>query len=291
MIAYIIKSGLMLSLFSLFFILVMKRTTFFRFNRIMLMTGCFICILPLLFSVLCFCPDNKSRSFRDLDEMALFKGENPGAFSKWVNEQLAFSEITKTAAAEGRLIASFTIDRRGELVNPRIVRGLSDNVDREVLRILLELLNRRKSRSSGRTRRSRLGDCRGLARTLDAELAAGTDRHAARTRDLERLALGHGRRRRSGLFRRRSGWCRSRCRRWLHLLNQVCALAFCCFSKTASAVLLFKLLWSILQQKSYKDLKSPFSFLSLYHLILFLFFPVHHFSADVFEFIICRTKR
>ena len=96
----------------------------------------YLACLPLLFSVLCFCPDNKSRSFRDLDEMALFKGENPGAFSKWVNEQLAFSEITKTAGAEGRLIASFTIDRKGYLVNPRIVRGLSDKVDREVLRIL-----------------------------------------------------------------------------------------------------------------------------------------------------------
>ena len=51
MMAYIIKSGLMLSLFSLFFILVMKRTTFFRFNRIMLMAGSLICLLLPLFDI------------------------------------------------------------------------------------------------------------------------------------------------------------------------------------------------------------------------------------------------
>ena len=51
MMAYIMKSGLMLSLFSLFFILVMKKTTFFRFNKMMLMAGSFVCLLLPLFDI------------------------------------------------------------------------------------------------------------------------------------------------------------------------------------------------------------------------------------------------
>ena len=49
MIAYIIKSGLLISLFYSFFILFMRRTTFFRFNRVVLLVGSTICLtLPLI---------------------------------------------------------------------------------------------------------------------------------------------------------------------------------------------------------------------------------------------------
>ncbi len=49
MIAYLIKSGALLTLFYLFFVLFMRKTTFFRFNRIALLSGTVICmILPLV---------------------------------------------------------------------------------------------------------------------------------------------------------------------------------------------------------------------------------------------------
>lgn len=49
MVAYIIKSSLLLALFYAFFILFMRRTTFFRFNRVSLMFGTACCMfLPLL---------------------------------------------------------------------------------------------------------------------------------------------------------------------------------------------------------------------------------------------------
>lgn len=48
MIAYLIRSGALLTLYYLFFILFMRKTTFFRFNRILLLTGTALCmILPL----------------------------------------------------------------------------------------------------------------------------------------------------------------------------------------------------------------------------------------------------
>ena len=49
MVAYIIKSSLLLTLFYAFFILFMRKTTFFRFNRMALITGTAACmLLPLV---------------------------------------------------------------------------------------------------------------------------------------------------------------------------------------------------------------------------------------------------
>lgn len=49
MIAYIVTSGLLLSVFFAFFLLLMRKTTFFTFNRFSLMAGSLLCLaLPLV---------------------------------------------------------------------------------------------------------------------------------------------------------------------------------------------------------------------------------------------------
>ena len=46
---YIARAGLYLGIFYAFYILVMRRTTFFRFNRAALLAGSLVCVLlPLL---------------------------------------------------------------------------------------------------------------------------------------------------------------------------------------------------------------------------------------------------
>lgn len=42
---YLIKSTVYLGLFYAFFMIAMRRTTFFRFNRLMLLVGTFVCML------------------------------------------------------------------------------------------------------------------------------------------------------------------------------------------------------------------------------------------------------
>lgn len=98
----------------------------------------YLACLPLLLSVLCFCTKSipEPIPFRMLDETPTFNGDGPYAFSIWVKEQLSFSEIAGISEVNGRVTASFTVDKRGKVVNPRIVKGLSCDVDREVLRIL-----------------------------------------------------------------------------------------------------------------------------------------------------------
>lgn len=51
MMGYLIKSGVLLSVFYAFFILFMKRKTFFRFNRMMLLLGTLICMLIPVFKI------------------------------------------------------------------------------------------------------------------------------------------------------------------------------------------------------------------------------------------------
>ena len=47
--SYILRAGLYLGLFYAFYLLVMRRTTFFRLNRVILLAGSYLClILPLI---------------------------------------------------------------------------------------------------------------------------------------------------------------------------------------------------------------------------------------------------
>lgn len=98
----------------------------------------YLACLPLLLSVLCFCTKSSPEpiSYGILDETPTFNGDGPYAFSEWVKEQLSFSEIDGISEINGRVMASFTVDKRGKVVNPKIVKGLSDGIDWEVLRIL-----------------------------------------------------------------------------------------------------------------------------------------------------------
>lgn len=42
---YILRGGLYLGLFYTFFLLVMRKTTFFRLNRVLLLAGSYLCLL------------------------------------------------------------------------------------------------------------------------------------------------------------------------------------------------------------------------------------------------------
>ena len=44
---YILRGGLYLGLFYTFFLLVMRKTTFFRLNRVLLLAGSYLCLPPV----------------------------------------------------------------------------------------------------------------------------------------------------------------------------------------------------------------------------------------------------
>ena len=49
--AYILRSGLYMAIFYAFFLLVMRKTTFFRLNRMLLLAGTLVCLVLPIFRV------------------------------------------------------------------------------------------------------------------------------------------------------------------------------------------------------------------------------------------------
>ncbi len=122
MIAYIIRSGLMLSLFHLFFILFMKKTTFFRFNRFALMTGSVLCMaLPLLDFF--FIPESAASYIPHIEipETKVF-GNTAGESGRWnwilLLKGLYFAGTAAVASdCAISILKTFAICRKGEIVH------------------------------------------------------------------------------------------------------------------------------------------------------------------------------
>lgn len=108
----------------------------------------YIACLPLMLSVLCFCTNQNQNQnqnevaeeeiipFQLLDEKPSFNGGDPNTFAKWVDQRINYPESAKEDDIQGRVVASFIIDASGNLIDPKIVSGLSEDIDNEVLRVL-----------------------------------------------------------------------------------------------------------------------------------------------------------
>ena len=73
---YLIKSTVYLGLFYAFFMLVMRGTTFFRFNRVMLLLGTFVCMLLPCYTVTVDEVEGIQLPMQVLDEMLVLKTTN-----------------------------------------------------------------------------------------------------------------------------------------------------------------------------------------------------------------------
>ena len=70
---YLIKSTVYLSLFYAFFLVAMRSTTFFRFNRVMLLLGTFVCMLLPCYTITVDEVEGIQLPMQILDEMLVFK--------------------------------------------------------------------------------------------------------------------------------------------------------------------------------------------------------------------------
>jgi TonB family protein len=74
--------------------------------------------------------------FQLLEDKPTFNGSDAGKFSEWVNSNLIYPEAAKAAGEQGRVVLQFTIDPEGNLVNARVLRGVSEALDAESLRVI-----------------------------------------------------------------------------------------------------------------------------------------------------------
>lgn len=80
--------------------------------------------------------DEEAVPFSLLEVKPTFNGENANAFSEWVNSHLKYPEDAKAAGEQGRVTLQFTIGADGVVSNVKILRGVSESLDAEALRVV-----------------------------------------------------------------------------------------------------------------------------------------------------------
>lgn len=80
--------------------------------------------------------DEEAVPFSLLEVKPTFNGENANAFSEWVNSHLKYPEDAKAAGEQGRVTLQFTIGTDGVVSNVKILRGVSESLDAEALRVV-----------------------------------------------------------------------------------------------------------------------------------------------------------
>ena len=74
--------------------------------------------------------------FSLVDVKPTFNGGDANAFSKWVNEHLAYPESCKKAGIGGRVVLSFTVSENGKVTDVKVLRGVHEDLDKEAVRVL-----------------------------------------------------------------------------------------------------------------------------------------------------------
>lgn len=70
-----------------------------------------------------------------VDEMPKFVGGMDSLFS-FLENNLVYPEKEKASNIHGKVYVNFIIDRDGSVIEPKILRGLTENCDNEVLRVI-----------------------------------------------------------------------------------------------------------------------------------------------------------
>lgn len=65
----------------------------------------------------------------------VFKGGADG-LSEWIYEHIGYPSDAADAKIEGRVIVEFIIDKDGAVIEPKVLRGISDSLDKEALRVV-----------------------------------------------------------------------------------------------------------------------------------------------------------
>ena len=80
--------------------------------------------------------DGEAVPFSLLEDKPTFQGSDANKFSEWVNSHLKYPEDAKAAGEQGRVTLQFTIGADGAVSNVKVLRGVSESLDAEALRVV-----------------------------------------------------------------------------------------------------------------------------------------------------------
>ena len=80
--------------------------------------------------------DAEELPFIDVEVKPTFSGGDANEFAKWFYENVSYPESAKQEGLEGRVMVRFCVEKDGSMSDIEIVKGLSPEVDAEVLRVM-----------------------------------------------------------------------------------------------------------------------------------------------------------
>ena len=81
-------------------------------------------------------PEQEALPFQLIEVKPRFNGGDAAEFSKWVNSQLVYPEKAKQAGIQGRVAIQFTVGTDGAVRDAKVLRGVSEDLDAEALRVV-----------------------------------------------------------------------------------------------------------------------------------------------------------
>lgn len=81
--------------------------------------------------------DDNSLPFYSVEESATFNGGNIEDFRNWVQSNITYPEEALNAQISGKVSVTFVINKKGEVSDVSILRGIHPSIDKETLRVLL----------------------------------------------------------------------------------------------------------------------------------------------------------
>jgi TonB family protein len=75
-------------------------------------------------------------AFSPVDINASFQGGNVNDFINWVKSRITYPNSAKGAKISGKVNVQFSVNFKGKVVEAKIIRGISKDIDNEVLRVI-----------------------------------------------------------------------------------------------------------------------------------------------------------
>ena len=80
--------------------------------------------------------EDEAIPFALVEQKPMFQGGDANAFSKWVNQHLAYPDIAKENGIQGRVTLQFTVNTDGSVSGVKVLRGVDPSLDKEAVRVV-----------------------------------------------------------------------------------------------------------------------------------------------------------
>lgn len=94
-----------------------------------------VCLLPLMNSCIISQEANKDKKSQPEERRPKFPGGKKALF-EFIEEETNYPASAKNKGIEGKVVVTFVIDVNGEVTDPKVVKSVSDVLDKEALRVV-----------------------------------------------------------------------------------------------------------------------------------------------------------